>query len=106
MTGQTDAARQLDWRVRSDLTDGERKSGRRQPGAGRGGEAGHEVDRADGPEDVYRSRSRREKSMLPCEHQRGQVAVVVDVEVCQRNVRNRLPIRTAFGEPARDPAST
>ena len=51
------------------------------------------------------ARSRRQEAVLPGEDQRRQVAVMVDVKMRDRDVRDRLPRGAELGEPARDAAS-
>src|SRR5215831_10332268 len=72
---------------------------RRHPLAVRGCEAFQEACRPDGPDDLDRCAPRREIPVLPCEDQRGEVAVVVDMKMRKGDVADARPIEAELREP-------
>src|SRR5512146_2539555 len=85
-----------------DLADGERKPRGTEPVTIRGGQSLDQGSGADRPNDLDRKAARRQKAVLPGEYERGQVAVVVDVKMRDRHVRDRLPWQAVFGQPPSD----
>src|SRR6185369_10580311 len=63
-----------------------------------------ERQRADGPDDVERFRSRWQLTIAPRVQQCGNVDDVIGVEMCDGEMRDRLPLDADVGKTRRDPA--
>ena len=90
--------RQVAWRQLGD-PDGVAWSG--HPLAVGAGETRQQVGGADGTDEVEGRRSRRRLTVLPGEDDRGQVGVVVNVEVGERDMRDLLPRDRELRQPSR-----
>jgi hypothetical protein len=102
---QPDAAGELDHVGRRDFLNCEGKSRVGEPGPVRGGETVQQGGDAHRPDDGKRSVAWWEKPVLPGEDQRRQVAVMIDMKMRDRDVRDRSPVVAALGEPSRDAAA-
>src|SRR5262245_17951075 len=97
-------SRQLDDVGGRHFAHGQRESRSEQPFSIRGGETLEQRHGSWRAKDFNRQRSRWEKAVLPREDQRRKVAMMVDVEMRKRDVRDRLPFDRELGETSRDAA--
>ena len=103
--GQPKAAGQIDRHAGRNLAYGKGEARRRDPLAVRRREARQERRRSGRSDNLDRQRARRKKTVLPGEDERRQVAVMINVKVRQRDVRDRLPRIASLGKPPCDAAA-